>query len=138
MSGQSFIVSTMATVIAPPRERAFNRPAPGNHVEALPLCGGRGLHVDCVRLLQAAPPRFQPLGRIGPINPSVPQPRDTRGNLRAQPLDQSPAILGIRRRHHHGHEPPQGVDQEMPLAPLDLVVAVNPALFVLSRGLDAL
>ena len=52
-----------------PKERALNRPPPGNHLEALPLFIGRGLQVDVVRLLQASHPLLEPLGRIGTINP---------------------------------------------------------------------
>jgi len=95
-------------------------------------------HVDCVRLLQASHPRFQPLGRLGPLNPYVAPPRDTLGHLLAQPLDHSQAIIGIRRRHHHGHDHPQGVDQDLPLAPLDLFAAVNAEVLALGRRLEAL
>jgi hypothetical protein len=98
----------------------------------------RGLQVDFVRLLQVAYPLFQPLGRIGTINPYFPQPLDTSGNILAQPLDLSQAILGIRRRHHHGNNQPQGVNQDMPFAPLDFLGAIKPDIFVLSRCLDAL
>jgi hypothetical protein len=107
-------------------------------VEALPRFVGRGLQVDFVRLLQASHPLFQPRGRIGTVNPSLAQPLDTIGNILAQSLDQSQAIIGSRRRHRHGHDQPQGVDQPMPLAPLDLVVAVKADVLALGRRLEAL
>ena len=79
----------MATVIEPPCERPLHRPAPWDHLEALPFLMSHRLSVDFVGVLQAAPPCVEPLGRLGAIDPDLAQPLDAIGNIRGQQLDQA-------------------------------------------------
>jgi hypothetical protein len=128
----------MATIIEQPRKGPLHGPPPGNHVEALPLFIGRGLHVDCVRLLQASHPLLEPLGRISTLNPYVAPPLDTISTILGSSLHSSQALIRAGIRHDHGHEQPQPVNQDLPLAPCDLLVAIKPDVFVLGRCLDTL
>jgi hypothetical protein len=96
----------MATIMEPPRQCPLHGPPPGPHWAALPRCLGRGLHVDGGRLLQASPPRLQPLGRIGPLHPDVAPPLDTLSNRRGSSRHPSQAISRASIGHDHGPDHP--------------------------------
>src|SRR5215475_14205658 len=128
----------MATVIEKPGEGLLNCPPPGNHLEAFSLFVSRRLQVDFVRLLQPPYPLFKPRGRISTIDPYLAQPLDPIGKIRGQQRDQSQTIIRASVGHHHGNEQPQSVDEQMPLAPFDLLVAIKPNVLALRRRFDAL
>jgi hypothetical protein len=128
----------MAPIIEQPRKRPLHRPTPGYHLEAFPLFVERRFQVDCVCLLHATHPFFQPCSRRGAIDPYLALPLDTIRTILGSYLHQAQAIIHAGIGHDHGNDQPQRVHQDMPLAPFALLVAITPEVFVLGRCLDTL
>ena len=96
----------MTTIIEQPHKGALNCPPPRNDLEPFPFFIRRRFQVNFVRLLQAAPPRLQPLGRLGPIDPEFAQPLDPIGEISSEQVDQTPAVIRSRISHHHAYDQP--------------------------------
>ena len=73
--------------------------------------------------------------RVPPIHPECPQAGYPLSTGAVQEGHQALPIVDIGRRHHHGHDQPERVHQQMALAPFDLFVPVEPHLLALGGRL---
>jgi hypothetical protein len=120
---QQFVIFAQAPVAIEPPEGALHNPALGN--DHKPLDGVRALgNLQADRPVPAQPP--DPVHQrpgIRPVSPEVPQP----SILVPEDLQQrlcSIAVLHTGGRDDDGQDQPEGIDQDMPLAPLDVLVRV--------------
>jgi hypothetical protein len=129
---QPFVLFTQAPVAIEPATRALDDLALRDHDEPRDGVAAFGdLQADRSLRPQGPDPVHQRSG-IGSIRPDVPEPpilvsEDVKELFR--PI----AILDAGSRHHHRQDQPEGIDQEMPLASLDLfarVIAAEPPFSV--------
>jgi hypothetical protein len=123
---QPFVIFAQAPVAIEPAEGALHNPALRN--DHKPLDGGRALrHRQADRPVppQGPDPVHQRPG-IGLVRPDVPSP----SILVLQALQQRlrpVAVLHTGGRDDDGQDQPAGIDQDRPLAPLDLCTRVATA-----------
>src|SRR5207249_916017 len=117
-----------------PGQRPFGHPPPWEQYKAFPAVWTKG-HTQNQPHMLGDP--LDQLPTIGAMDPE--QVQLFAGPT--EPSEEEPGASRIRHRgggDEHGHEQPQGIDQEVPFASFDLfstVVATLPAQF---RRLDAL
>lgn len=127
----------MPPVIAQPPKGAFHLPAVLHDLK--PLAGVLDhFQVYLGRLLQAADPVAQPLRLLPSIDPDFPEAGHTRGKIALQQRDQAQPIIPMSSSNDHRHNQPQGIDQDMPFAPLAFLVPVKTDVLSLRRRLDTL
>ena len=120
---QQFVIFAQAPVAIEPPEGTLDHPALGNDHEPLDRVGALGnLQAD-----RPVPPEFpDPVyewSSIGPISPDMPQPRKLVPQDR-QDTFRPIAVLHIGGRDDDGQEQAEGIDQDMPLASLDVLVRI--------------
>jgi len=123
------IILAHATIPTDPRERALHDPAFWQHREADDRVGA----FDAVQHPTAE--RFGPfdqLARVAAVGPDFFQSREGAAKFLEHEL-RPVAILHVRRVHHNRQNQPQRIDNDVPLASVDLlarVVAAKPPFSV--------
>ena len=137
MIGASFIVAHESAALIEPGKGAFDNPTFAHQRKAL---GRLGSFDDFQMEFPPRPQRLDPaeqLPGITAIGPDDLQPSEDKPHL-AQKLARPVAVLDGGGGHAHPEQQSQSVDEQMPLAALDLfarIVTADPALFC---RLDAL
>jgi hypothetical protein len=120
---QQLVIFTQAAIAIEPAQGPFHNPALRDDHKAL---GGVGTLRDLQTDRPLRPQRPDPVYQrpsISPIRPDVPQPaklvpEDVQESL--SPV----AVLHTGRRDDHRQHQPEGVNEDVPLAPLDLLARV--------------
>jgi len=123
MLRQGLVVFGQSTVLAEPGEGAFHDPALGQDDESP---AGVSLHDLDNAAAPAADPMQEPPGIAG-----IGKDHLQATQASAQVLEQQPgaiAVLEVGRMHHQRHDQPERVDEQMPLAPVDLLGGVEAAI----------
>ena len=134
---QDFIIFRMAPKIQQPGKGPLDDPAARHHGKA-----GRRffyhLQVDFVAVLQRGPPCANRFAAVAAVDPQLFEPLDPAGKIGAQPAAQAIAVIGIGGSNQDLHHQPEGVDQHMPLAFMDLFARIRALCFALGCRLDTL
>jgi hypothetical protein len=122
--GEILVIFTQAAVAVEPPQGPLDNPPFRAHRKPLGALGPfDNLQTYGVMHPQRLDPRDQ-LARIGLIGPDAAEPRKPMAERLQYMLGAIP-ILHTGRRHYDGEEPPEGVDEEVALAPFDLFMGVK-------------
>jgi hypothetical protein len=137
MIGASFIIAHQAAALIEPGKRALYDPALAHQRKAR---GGLGSFDDFQVEFSPRPQRLDPteqLPGVTAIGPDDLQPTKDKPHP-AQKLPCPVAVLDGGGGHAHPQQQPQGIDEQVPLAPLDLFARIVATDAALLSGLDAL
>jgi hypothetical protein len=130
--GQILVIFGESAVAAEPPKCPLHNPPLRQQEEALgPLRPFDNVQADFPPGPQGPHPGEE-VPAIGLIGPDPPQAREL-GAEDAQERHGRIAVLHISRSDHHGEQQPEGIDEDMPLATIDmfgLIVAVDPPFSV--------
>jgi hypothetical protein len=123
---QQFIILAQPSVAIQSAEGPLDNPARGDDLKPLGRSGPLG-DLQTHGPVQAQPldPRYQ-LPRIGLVGPDGPQSRTLVPQDHEQALG-AIAVLHIGGRNDDGQDQPEGIDENVPLAPFDLLVDIETA-----------
>jgi hypothetical protein len=116
------VVPAQATVSTKPTEGPLNNPASWQHVKTDSFIAPS---YDFQGPLAHLPDPLDQLARVGAIGPNQLQSGETSFRLRKQQFGPIP-ILDVGGMDHDGKQQPHGIYQDVPLATVDLLVAVIP------------
>ena len=134
---QDFIIFRMAPKIHQPGKGTLDDPAARQHGKAGRRFGHH-LQVDFVAVLQSGDPCSNRFATITAVDPQLFEPLDPAGKIGAQQAAQAVAIIAIGGGNQDSHHQPDGIDQHMPLASMDLFARIIALFFALGCRLDTL
>ena len=132
--GQRLVIFAVPPVTAQPAKRSFHDPTFGQDLEPLHVVGSFD-DLQAPPTSQGLNPQNQ-LAGVAAVSPDQSQPAPAAYQM-LQHQFRPVTVLNVRRVDHHHQDQPQRIDDDVPLAPVDLlarVISPRPPFSVVLTG----